>query len=92
MVIYYVWQAIKLENSKEIKPVFDNLKLICSTSDMRTWYTGKPCGYMEKSHINFCVYGSTWEATESYILDRSKYVTSWVKNDHLGFDVIYNYH
>ena len=29
---------------------------------MRTWFTGKPCEYTERSHINFCVYDSTWEA------------------------------
>jgi len=90
-VIHYVWQAIKLENTTEIKPVFDTVKPIRSTGDMRTWYTSKPCGYSDKSHINFCVYDSTWEATESHALDKSKYVSAWVKNDHLGFEITYNY-
>ena len=90
-VIHYVWQAIKLENTQEIKPIFDTVKSIRSTGDMRTWYTSKPCEYTIKSHINFCVYDSTWEATESYILDKSKYVDAWVKNDHLGFEILYNY-
>ena len=91
-IIHYVWQAIKLENTQEIKPIFDTVKSIRSTGDMRTWYTSKPCEYTIKSHINFCVYDSTWEATESYILDKSKYVDAWVKNDHLGFEILYNYH
>ncbi|MDA8299378.1 MAG: type III restriction endonuclease subunit R, partial [Deltaproteobacteria bacterium] len=91
-IIHYVWQAIKLENTLEIKPIFDTVKSIRSTGEMRTWYTSKPCEYTIKSHINFCVYDSTWEATESYMLDKSKYVDAWVKNDHLGFEILYNYH
>ncbi len=90
-IVHYVWQAIKLENTTDIKPIFDTVKPIQSTGDMRTWYTSKPCEYTDKSHINFCVYDSTWEAAESYILDKNKYVFAWVKNDHLGFEVMYNY-
>jgi type III restriction enzyme len=90
-IIHYVWQSVKLENTTEIKPVFDTVKPIRSTEDMRTWYTSKPCEYTIKSHINFCVYDSTWEATESYILDKNKHVLAWAKNDHLGFEIMYNY-
>jgi len=90
-IIHYVWQAIKLENTIEMKPVFDTAKPIRSTYDMRTWYTSRPCEYTKKSHINFCVYDSTWEATEAYILDKSDYVFAWVKNDHIGFEIVYNY-
>jgi len=90
-IIHYVWQAIKLENTTKINPIFDTVKPIRSTGDMRTWYTSKPCEWTDKSHINFCVYDSTWETTESYILDKNKQVFAWVKNDHLGFEVMYNY-
>lgn len=90
-IIHYIWQAIKIDNIKEINPIFDTVRPIRSTGDMRTWYTSKPCEYTKKSHINFCVYDSTWEATESYILDKSKHVSAWVKNDHLGFEILYNY-
>ncbi|MFN3466236.1 MAG: type III restriction endonuclease subunit R, partial [Candidatus Brocadiales bacterium] len=41
------------------------------------------------SHINFCVYDSTWEATEAFELDRNPDVKAWVKNDHLGFEILY---
>jgi type III restriction enzyme len=90
-IIHYVWQAIKIENTTEIKPIFDTIKPIRTTGDMRTWYTSKPCEYSNKSHINFCVCDSTWEFTESYTLDKSKHVSAWVKNDHLGFEIMYNY-
>jgi type III restriction enzyme len=56
---------------------------------MRTWYTGKPCEYSKRSHINFCVYDSTWEASEAFILDHDPNVEAWVKNDHLGFEILY---
>jgi type III restriction enzyme len=56
---------------------------------MIPWYTGKPCWATERSHINFCVFDSTWEASEAYHLDRSPLVEAWVKNDHLGFEILY---
>jgi type III restriction enzyme len=59
---------------------------------MRPWYTGKPCEYTRKSHINCCVFDSTWEASEAYELDRERndhIVDAWVKNDHLGFEILY---
>lgn len=59
------------------------------TGDMRPWYTGRPCEFTQKSHINFSVYDSTWEATEAYELDRAEEVEAWVKNDHLGFEILF---
>ena len=44
-----------------------------------------------RSHINFCVYDSVWEATEAFALDHNPAVGAWVKNDHLGFEVHYAY-
>ena len=38
-----------------------------STGDMRSWYTGRPCELTKHSHINFCVFDSTWEASEAYL-------------------------
>ena len=58
---------------------------------MRTWYTGKPCERTRRSHINVCVYDSTWEASDAYVLDDDPSVSAWAKNDHLGFEVLYIY-
>lgn len=52
---------------------------------------GKPCERTKKSHINVCVYDSTWEASDAFALDESDAVEAWVKNDHLGFEVLYVY-
>ncbi len=88
-LVQHIWQAIRFENAETVEPVFDRDRPVLSTGDMRTWYTGKPCGSAMRSHINFCVYDSTWEASEAFALDRAPEVAAWVKNDHLGFEVFY---
>ena len=90
-VVQHIWEAIRFENTEKLEPVFDRDHPIRSTGDMGTWYTGKPCEHTVKSHINFCVYDSAWEASESFELDHNPEVTAWVKNDHLGFEVLYVY-
>ncbi len=90
-VVHHVWSAIRSENTEDIVPVFDQEYPIRSTGDMNTWYTGRPCAPTKKSHINMCVFDSTWEASEAFELDRNTHVESWVKNDHLGFEVLYTF-
>ncbi|MDA8079928.1 MAG: DEAD/DEAH box helicase family protein [Nitrospiraceae bacterium] len=88
-IVQHLVDEIRCENAEAIVPVFDNDNPIRSTGDMRTWYTGKPCEHTIKSHINFCVFDSTWEASEAFELDRNKNIDAWVKNDHLGFEILY---
>jgi type III restriction enzyme len=88
-VVQHIWEAIRFENTEAITPVFDTDNPIRSTGDMRAWYTGKPCEPTKRSHINFCVFDSRWEATEAFELDRNPHVDAWVKNDHLGFEILY---
>jgi type III restriction enzyme len=90
-VVQHIWDAIRFENTDKLEPVFDRDRPIRSTGDMGTWYTGKPCERTKRSHINFCVYDSTWEASEAFELDQNPNVSAWVKNDHLGFEVLYLY-
>ena len=71
-VVQHIWESIISENTESLVPVFDTGRPIVSTGDMRTWYTGKPCGYTKRSHINFCVYDSTWEAADAFQLDRNE--------------------
>jgi type III restriction enzyme len=88
-VVQHIWEAIRFENTESIEPVFDSDNPIRSTGDMRPWYTGKPCEKTKRTHMNFCVYDSTWEASEAFELDRNHNVEAWVKNDHLGFEILY---
>ncbi len=90
-LVQHIWEAIRYENVAALEPVFDDAHPIRSTSDMRTWYTGRPCEYTKKSHISHCVFDSTWEASEAFHLDKSNLVDAWVKNDHLGFEIVYVY-
>jgi type III restriction enzyme len=91
-VVQHIWDAVRFANTESLEPVFDRDHPIRSTEDMGTWYTGKPCERTKKSHINFVVYDSTWEASDAYVLDESSgAVSAWVKNDHLGFEVLYIY-
>ena len=88
-VVQHIWEAIRHENTDRLEPVFDRDQPIRATGDMRTWYTGKPCGPTARSHINFCVFDGTWEASDAFVLDHASEVSAWVKNDHLGFEVFY---
>ena len=88
-VVQHIWEAIRHENTKRLELVFDRDQPIRATGDMRTWYTVKPCAPTARSHINFCVFDSTWEASDAFVLDRASEVAAWVKNDHLGFEVFY---
>ena len=90
-VVQHLWDAVRIENTERLEPVFDRDHPIRSTANVATWYTGKPCHVSERSHINMCVYDSTWEASEAFELDHNPIVDAWVKNDHLGFEVLYVY-
>ncbi|MGH9532736.1 MAG: hypothetical protein ACRD2Q_10125 [Terriglobales bacterium] len=79
------------ENARSLVPVFDSEKPIRGTGDMLPWYTGRPCEHTKRSHINLCVFDSTWEASEAFELDRNSAVAAWVKNDHLGFEITYSH-
>lgn len=71
--------------------IFDPDHPIRKTGDMLPWFTGKPCHPTSKSHINVCVYDGAWEASDAFDLDNSEHVEAWVKNDHIGFEVLYVY-
>ncbi len=90
-IVQHIWSAIRSENTEKLTPIFDKEKPIRSTEDVRTWYTSKPCEWAVKSHISHCVYDSGWEASEAYFFDKSDLVESFVKNDHLGFTILYNH-
>jgi type III restriction enzyme len=88
-IVQNLWNFIKVSQTEKLLPVFDQSKKVRSTEDMMTWYTSKPCWITQHSHISHCVFDSAWEATESYILEKNPNVAAWVKNDHLGFEIIY---
>jgi type III restriction enzyme len=88
-LVRHLWQAIRHENTEALTPVFDGERPIRTTGDMLPWFTGRPWADTARSHINRCVFDSTWEASEAFALDHHHDVAAWVKNDHLGFEVVY---
>lgn len=90
-VVQHIWQGIRFKNTQALVPQFDREHPIRSTGDMRPWGTRRPCEITKHSHINLCVFDSTWEASEAFELDRNTNVTAWAKNDHLGFEIAYVY-
>ena len=87
----HIEQYIEFNKTTRYEPVFDTENPILSTGFMLPWYTSKLCVKAAKSHINACVCDSSWERSDAEDLDRSNYVQSWVKNDHLGFKIDYLY-
>jgi type III restriction enzyme len=90
-IVQHLWEAIRFENSLAIVPQFDKERPIRSTGDMQPWFTRRACEPAVRSHINLCVFDSRWEASEAFEFDRNSHVLAWVKNDHLGFEILYVY-
>ena len=90
-LVQYIWDAVKYDSTEELELVFNQDNPIRSTATAPVWYTSKPSEVARKSHINRCVFDSTWEASEAFELDRNEHVAAWVKNDHLGFEILYTY-
>jgi type III restriction enzyme len=90
-IIQHFWVAIKDQNAAVLSPVFDAERPIRSTSDMPTWYSSKPNEWHERSHVNYTVFDSTWEANNASIINKHALVRAFVKNDHLGYFIKYNY-
>ena len=87
-VALHVFDHIKSSNSQGTKITL-NPKRTRNTNDMRAWNTTKPCVSTTKSHVNHAVYDSRWEAIGGNELERNEKVASWVRNDHLGFEIKY---
>ena len=90
-IIQHIFEAIKFENTESKTLEFDPDKPIKSTGDMRPWSTKKPNDYSKKSHINYAVHDSRWEAHTVFELERNTNVESWVKNERIGFGINYIY-
>lgn len=90
-VIQHIWNEVRANNTMELTPVFDKEKPLLSTTDVRTWWTSKPCEDFGKSHINFTVVDSDWEFLEARKINDQINIASFVKNDHLGFAILYNF-
>lgn len=90
-IVNHLWHFIMIEQTEKLLPIFDPNRRVYSTADMPTWFTSKPCCITKTSQISHCVFDSSWEATESFVIEKNPHVVAWAKNDHLGFEILYTY-
>ncbi len=91
LIVQHLLRFAQEQNLERIEPVFDEESPIGSTRSMRTWYTTKPCLPTRKSQISHMLADSSWEQYAANVLDspKSSDVVTYVKNDHLGFQIYY---
>lgn len=94
-IVQHIADAI-LYGSESIEAtelVFDKQHVTRTTADMPTWYTRRESEPVAKSHISHMVGDGGWEMAIARGLESDmgagRYVTSWVKNDHIGFEIPY---
>ncbi|MBR1420524.1 MAG: DEAD/DEAH box helicase family protein [Selenomonadaceae bacterium] len=90
-IIWHIWDYIVGEEGEYFVPMYNPQARAISTNDMMPWYTMRPHKPTKKSHISHIVADSSWEDTVAEMLDDNEHVISWVKNDHLGFSISYNF-
>lgn len=88
-VVQHLLGFVTEQNQERIEPIFDEEFPIGSTRNMRTWYTTKPNVPTTKSQITHVVGDSSWEGYAANLFEKSPLVTSYAKNDHLGFQIYY---
>ena len=67
-VVQHIWDAIRRTNTERLEPVFDRDHPIGSYPQHGRLVHSKPCHFTQRSHINMCVYDSTWEASDAFQL------------------------
>ncbi len=73
-----------------ILPRIDRQRPTGTTRVVQFRTTKQPRG-TEKIHVSHVVYDSNWETEAAYHFERSPHVISYVKNDHLDFEIFYEW-
>lgn len=90
-IVEHLSAFIKSSSSEDPVAIFDSVRPVRSTATAPVWYTSKPTQPVEKSQISHIVIDSKWEGSVAFELERERMpgLISWVKNDHLGFEIYY---
>jgi len=88
-IVEYLLRYVYEQNTERVELIFDEDAPIGSTRYMRTWYTTKPNLPTVRSQISHVVGDSAWEGHAANVFETSNNVVSYVKNDHLGFQIYY---
>ncbi|MCF7976790.1 MAG: hypothetical protein K9L82_02015 [Chromatiaceae bacterium] len=89
LLVLHLLSQVRVQDTEQLTPVFDEEDPIGATSQMRTWYTSKPCFPTQKSQISHLVGDSAWEGHAANVLESRDEVIAYAKNDHLGFQIYY---
>ena len=74
-----------------LMPLLNRYKPIGTSSDV-DFMTKRPCQGTQRSHINQVALDThTWERATCFGLEQSEIVECYVRNDHLGFGIPYEY-
>jgi len=90
-IVDHIGQFIKSSSSEDPVAIFDTVRPVRSTATAFVWYTSKPTQPVQKSQISHIVADSRWEGSAAFEFERDRIpgLVSWVKNDHLGFEIYY---
>jgi len=89
-IVNHVGQFIRSSSQEAPTAVLDPVRPVRSTATAMTWYTSKPTQPVKKSQLSHIVIDSGWEKVGlEFERDRIPRLISWVKNDHLGFEIFY---
>ena len=86
----HIGNAIGSTSKEALKLILDPVRPVRSTATSMTWYTTKPTQPVQKNQVSHIVIDSGWEKVGfEFERDRIAGIESWVKNDHLGFEIYY---
>ena len=89
-IVNHIGNFIRSSSKESPALILDPVRPVRSTSTAMTWWTSRPTQPVKKSQISHIVIDSGWEKVGlEFERNRIPGLTSWVKNDHLGFEIFY---
>ncbi|MFH1067009.1 MAG: DEAD/DEAH box helicase family protein [bacterium] len=86
----HISNFIRSSSAESPSVVLDPVRPVRSTASAMVWYTSKPTQPVQRSQMSHIVIDSGWEKVGfEFERDRIPKLVSWVKNDHLGFEIFY---
>lgn len=89
-IINHIGNFIHSSSKESPSAILDPVRPKRSTATAMAWWTTKPTQPVKKSQISHIVIDSGWEKVGlEFERNRIPGLISWVKNDHLGFEIYY---